>query len=192
MTRRLTCLCVALAAVGAAGVTCAARSGAAVQPVQLHAALRSSVPFRAGADLLAGNTMAIVRLEPSAPATIASVPAGHLLDPFRAALKAPARPATSPAVTLLLPFPPPEGLTGVAFEIVFFTDLNHDAAWQRGEPYATAWSGGRGGYRVTLPASSPSTGPAWRLLEGGQPPTVHLDPADVVVYIDPVRRAVER
>jgi hypothetical protein len=155
-------------------------------------ALRSNTPAASAGDLLAGDTIAVVRLDPSAPATIASTPAGHLLGPFRTALDAPARPATSPSVTVPLAEPPHAGLSGVALEIVLFTDLNHDAAWQRGEPYATAWSGGRGGYRITVEMPAPPERPRWRLLEGGEPPTVHPNPADLVVYIDPVRPAVER
>lgn len=166
--------------------------GGQPEAVVLHIALRSGVSTAAAGDLLAGDTVAVVRLDPAAPATIASTPAGQLIVPFTAALNETARPATSPAVTMPLPDPPPAGLEGVALEVMFFTDLNHDAAWQRGEPYATAWSGGRGGYRVTLDTSSPPAGPGWRLLEGGEPPTVHPNPVDLVVYIDPVRPAVER
>lgn len=192
MTNHCMRLCVVLFAVtAAAGATCAARSGV-VQPARLQVALRSSVPPTAGTDLLAGDTIAVVRLDPAAPMTIASVPAAHLLGPFRTALKGTARPATSPAVTLPLRDSPPAGFGAAPLEVVFFTDLNHDAAWQRGEPYATAWSGGRGGYRIIAEMPAPPDPPRWRLLEGGEPPTVHPNPADRIVYIDPVRPAIER
>jgi len=190
MTRSAVRRCsIAVAAIFATGVACGVRSGAA-QPARLQVALRSSVSPRAGLDLLAGDTIAAVRLGP-APATLVSTPAGDLLPPFRAALAGTARPATSPEVALSLPDPSPGEPSGMPFDVLFFNDLNLDGVWQGGEPYVTAWSGGRGGYRLIL-EPAPSGRSRWVLEEGGAPPTRHPDIGALVVYIDPVRPAVER
>lgn len=180
--------CVAGAALGTAGFACEGQSATTV----LQVALRSRVPAAAGVEFLPGDTIGVVRLDPAAPATVVSMSASQLLAPFRAALAGAARPATSPVVTLPLPQPPSPTLGGVPLDIVLFGDTNGDRAWQAGEPYATAWSGGRGGYRLMVEAPPAPDGLRWRLVEGGDPPPDRLDPAGTVVYIDPVRPAIER
>lgn len=188
MTTGLFRVCLlAAASLGAAGFACNPQPDAP----ELRIALRSGVPAATGIDVLAGDTVGVVRLSP-APTTIVSTPAGHLLAPFRAAVAGTDRPATSPAVTLRVPEPSPGELAGMPFDIVFFTDVNGDGAWQGGEPFATAWSGGSGSYRLIAEGPSREGRPRWRLLEGGEPPTVREPTSDVVVYIDPVRPAVER
>lgn len=179
---------VAAGAVAVAGFSCDSQSTGTA----LHVALRSSASPAAGVDLLAGDTIGIVRLNPDAPTTLASVPAGHLLEPFRAALNQTSRPAMSPAVTVPLPNPPPGSVSGAPLDIVWFRDANGDGSWQRGEPYTTAWTGGRGGFRLILETLPASGRPGWRLIEGGEPPADHPDLSRIVVYIDPVRPAIER
>ena len=162
------------------------------QPTRLRVALRSSSPASAGGDLLEGDTIGVVRLDQAAPVTVASTPAGSLLTPFRSALGAAARPATSPDLTLSLPEMSFDELRRVPLDIVWFKDVSRDGAWQRGEPYATAWTGGVGGYRVILEPMPASRGLRWGLIEGGDPPTLHPEAAGIIVYIDPVRPSVER
>ena len=189
MTRGLARVCLGAAgAVAVAGFSCDSQGTATV----LQVALRSSASSTTGVDLLAGDTVGIVQLNPDAPTTLASAPAGHLLEPFRAALNETSRPAMSSAVTVSLPDPPPGRVSGAPLDIVWFRDVNGDGAWQRGEPYTTAWTGGRGGFRLILEALPAAGRPRWRLIEGGEPPTEHPDPSRVVVYIDPVRPAAER
>ena len=180
---------VAGAALGTAAFACEGQRTA----IELQVALRSSVLPAVGVDFRPGDTIGVVRLDPAAPATIASISAGRLLAPVRAALSGAARPATSPVVTLPLPQPPPGSPSGVPLDIVLFRDANGDRAWQAGEPYAAAWSGGRGGYRLMVEGPPAPDGLRWRLVEGGDPPPdPPPDPAGTVVYIDPVRPAIER
>jgi hypothetical protein len=173
-------LIVLVALVFAAGAReCRARA-------RLRVELRTDTAADRG-QLVPADTFAVVHLEPQRAVTVAVAPAANALETFKRAFDSPARPAASGAVNLTLPAAPPLSLVGVPLDIVLFADANRDGQWSDGEAYVTAWHGGRGGYRAVFVRND-----GWNLAEGGEPPLYHSKPDRLVVFIDPVMRAVER
>ena len=66
---------------------------------------------------------------------------------------------------------------------------------RRVRSYASAWTGGTGGYRLVFVAEPSQDHPGaergWNLMEGGVPATYHSDLVAVRVLINPVVRSVQ-
>ncbi len=139
-------------------------------------------------SLASGRTVGVVCFDVSPPTTVVAADAGVMVDAFRAALASGEFPVETAAQVVALPAPAAHD--GGACDIALFDDVDGDAAWDPGEPYFLAWSGGRGGYRLVA-LSEPRTDQSgaqagWNLVEGGVPPTYTGVPSDVVVVIEPV------
>lgn len=135
-----------------------------------------------GVWLFEGDTVGLVDLAAEPPATRVGARTGERLEQLRSTLTAAGGVAAEP---LAMPLPAvPEG--GAELDIRFFRDLDGDVAWDEGEPYVSAWDGGRGGFRLVSGDASPTDSPppaGWLLLEGGDPPRVG-PAADAVVRLD--------
>ena len=170
-----------------------AQGGGAILRVALRSERGSSE--RPYSSIVSGDTIAVVHLRPGEPTTLTAARAATIVEAFRQAWKGKTGPVVSPSIDLALP-PPPSRLQCIPFDILFFHDLDRNLRWDDREPYMTAWSGGRGSYRLIYLAArgSETAGarPGWNLLEGGEPPSYHPDLDRFIVYIKPVIEAIER
>ena len=144
--------------------------------------------------LIPGATLGVVYfLPPRPPVTLAAVSAEGIVGPFRDALTNSERPVESPAVRIVLPAGS-AAIAGWLGDIVLFDDRNRNGQLETSESYASAWTGGTGGYRLVYVAEPrqdhPGAERGWNLMEGGFPATYHSDLIAVRVLIDPVVRPV--
>ena len=143
-------------------------------------------------SLVSGRTVGVVCFDVSPPTTVVAADAGVMVDAFRAALGRGEFPVETAFQVVSLPAPAAHD--GGACDIVLFDDADGNDAWDLGESYFLAWSGGRGGYRlVALSDPRPDQSGAqagWNLVEGGVPPTYTRVPSDIVVVIEPVLEPV--
>ncbi len=145
-----------------------------------------------GAHLVAGRTLGVVCFEASPPRTVTVADAGAMVDAFRAGLATGELPFVTEPQRLTLPTVPARN--GEACDITLFDDVDANGAWAPGESFYSAWSGGRGSYRlVAFLDPHPDLAGAqagWNLVEGGHPPTYHSVSAEVVV-IEPIVEPIE-
>ena len=141
-----------------------------------------------------GDTFSLLWIESEASLGPA-VSAGRLVEQLVDGLDAGTLPVTTDAVELELAAAPPTSLIGAPLDIVLFTDTNRDGTWQAGEPYVTAWSGGRGSYRVvffeSVPADAPGATAGWNVIEGGMP-VRYTPPGSQIVYLNPLNEPIPR
>ena len=145
--------------------------------------------------LIPGETLGVVYFRPPRPpVTLAAVSAAGIVGPFKDALTKSDRPVESPAVRIVLPAGS-AAIDGWVGDIVLFDDRNRNGQLETSESYASAWTGGTGGYRLVFVADPSQDHPGaergWNLMEGGVPATYHSDLLAVRVLITPVVRPVQ-
>lgn len=137
----------------------------------------------------AGRTVGVVCFDVSPVTTVVAADAGALVDRFQALLATGEFPVETAPQALGLPAPAQHAEWG-ACDITLFDDADANGAWGVGEAYVSAWSGGRGGYRLVAIADprpdQPGAQMGWNLVEGGVPATYAAVPGDVIVVIEPV------
>ena len=153
-----------------------------------------TVGAESGASFARAGTIAVVAGVGSAePRTVVAVAAREALEALRAALARNPDADARTEVKIVLPAATAD-LLDIECDIVLFEDRDGDAAWDTGEPFVTAWTGGRGSYRLVgldVPGpEAPGAAPGWNLIEGGLPRTYHADLNGTPVSLQALRISV--